>query len=368
MLDGRNGIMWCGCALTMMLTACGGSGDVGSVISDDGPRVVAPVPDHEQQPAPGPATDEPTPQTPAEPPTSPDDTAALGTCEGPTPPTRCEADPETFDAYGRAGVISSLQLLADASCCVDYTDDERPDNALGEGFAAIDKLDALNAELHASLVSGAQTILFEAEGLDDPENDEHFALLVYGAQRSEAAESDAVELDPSTIDRGVAPLFTFDEARVQDGRLVAMQGELELEASFNGVLLKPVIHDVQVRAELDATSDGLLLRNGEIGGRVELAQLYGEMNAVAAGCDCLGLDGPLVRAADGEAACAAPDTAACAAAEREVCTGLVEVCPVLGLIAANIADIDADNDGTNESISLGALFETQPVRITGVAR
>ena len=113
---------------------------------------------------------------------------------------------------------------------------------------------------------------------------------------------------------------------------------------------------------------GVMLRDGAVGGRVELREIRDQLNAVASGCDCLGLDGPLVENGPGRepGVCAKPDVSACAAEGREVCLGLVEVCPVLDVIAANIADVDGDGDGLADSISIGALFEAERAVITGV--
>lgn len=355
MLDGRKSILWAA-PFVLAMTACGGETHVGATVAEDPPNdEVTPVdePVNAATPVDTPELDE-----------NPADPVVMTRCDNEDAPARCDANPQTFEDYGAAGVITMLEVLEDASCCVDFDGDGTSDNALGQGFADIQKLDELNQDLAQSLVDGAQTIVFELLPPSAGQNDQTVTLNVYGGHRvgESPTYGPQIAIDAATIDRGVAPLFTFDDARVEGDRLTASQGAMQFEASFNGVLLKPTVHDVRLDARIEGSDSGLTLRDGAIGGRIELSQIHSEISRVAADCDCLALRQPLVT----DGVCSTPDVAACEAAGAESCAAIAEVCPVLEIIASNIADVDADGDGTPDSISLGAIFETEPAEIAGV--
>ena len=378
MLDGRYGNLISRSLLVVALGAGGcvsKSTDVVGSIDSENEVPTTPAPQDETEDPEVPVDEEPEPGTNETPgtPETPERPVLTG-CSGPTPSPRCAADPQEFEAYGAASIISTFELLGDASCCTDFDEDGAPDNALGEGFAAIDKLELLNQEMRSSLLDGSQTIVLELDGLDDAENDEDLRVHVWNAQRFDdsirGGTSHEVALDSSSIDKGVAPLFSFDRATVRDGVLNAAKGEMALMASFNGVFIQPRVRDVEVSATLESTdlATGVALRDGAVGGRVELSEIRQQLNVVAANCDCLELQGPLVDDhPDHEpGVCAKPDVSACEAEGRELCMGLVEVCPVLDVIATNLADVDGDGDGLADSISLGALFEAERAIINGV--
>ncbi len=300
-----------------------------------------------------------------------------GACVGPDPMDRCDADPGTFDEYGAAALVTAFELL-DEPCCTDFDDDGEADNALGEGFASIGKLGSLNEELQDSLLNGSQTIVLELDGLDDMETDDELAVHVWNGQWDDFEEvreneQHPVLLERASIAQGVAPLFSFDAASVREGVLEASKGEIELQVTLNGVAIQPRVLDVTIQGELaDGSADaaeGVALRDVEVGGRVTLADIYDQLNATARGCDCLDLETPLIdddpRADVG--VCQQPDTSACEAEGRQVCVGLVEVCPVVDILATNMADVDADGDQVVESISLGAVFDAERAIIEGVA-
>lgn len=305
---------------------------------------------------------------------APDET---GRCTGPDPMARCDADPDTFDGYGTAALVSAFELL-EGRCCADFDDDGELDNALGQGFADIGKLDDLNTELKNSLLDGSQTIVLELDGLDDLESDDELSVHVWNARWDDFDEVRPGELHPvllerASIEQGVAPIFSFDTATVEDGILSASKGEIELQVTVNGVAISPRVHDVTIQGELAAGSadpeQGVTIRDAEVGGRVALRDISEQINGVARGCECLGLDGPLVDD-DPQAdvgVCQRPDTATCDAEGRTHCADLVEVCPVVDILTANMADIDADGDGVIDSISLGAVFDAERATIEGVA-
>lgn len=371
MLDGRYGNLLLGCATAALLTAgCGSADDVGARAATPTAPTAPPAapttnPSVDRDRVDVSTTDEDAPSR-----TRP---TLAGACSSPERGPRCDADPQTFTGFGAASIVTSFELLGEQSCCADFDDDGEMDNALGEGLATIGQLDRLNAELGESLLSGAQTIVFEVDDLDSILNDVDVELHVWNGNVLAAGSPTNgpydIQIDRASIDEGVAPLFSFDDARIDDGILRATKGAMALEASFHGVWLRPEVRGLELTAELvtDDATQGIQLRHGEVAGHIALDVIYDELNGVAESCECLGLDGPLLRTGASEMSCGAPDAAACEAAERPECAQLVEVCPLMETVAKNLVDVDTDADGIADAISLGALFGAEPAVISGVA-
>ncbi len=302
-------------------------------------------------------------------------------------------DPSAYTFSGQASFVSGMRIPSPDTdpCCFDYTDDGAPDNALG---TLLDSLSGLlgdsdvNGMIQSSIEDGTIAILLEYVGLDDATSDDSLTMNgFYGAYASLDANGNpdyATALtgeghftaDASSFIEGTAvPLISFAGAKIEAGVLQAGPSLFTLNFPLMGMVLSASVSGTQVEATVTANANGkgLDFTDAKLGGYVKGEDLASAVNAIANGCDCLGLTTDLITfnplATEPKLACdpaaqADVDANTCTDADGSICTGLAGYVGTGGLVCTGLfllaMDVDSDGNGKADSISVG-------VRLDGVA-
>jgi len=289
----------------------------------------------------------------------------------------CVAQP-VFDT---ASFVNHLEV-ADADCCFDYSGDDLPDNALAgllDLVAGLMEGMDVNEEIQAAIDDGTLAVLQEFGEVEDWTDDDS----LYSNQYMGAVTDDdyADNLDPATAGEFLATLDSFDDTGAPlvifegmsiSGGLMAggpFMFMLEIPISDLGIVLNTTVEGVLMTGEISASGDTpvmVSINDGQLGGYVHKNTIFGALNDFAeSACDCLGLDGPMVDI-ETLACVTAATPGGCTSEENNPCGEVYGFCDMLGMIAI-ILDIDSDDDGEMDSISLGILFTSIPAQIVGIA-
>ena len=169
------------------------------------------------------------------------------------------------------------------------------------------------------------------------------------------------------------PKWNFDTVRVTNGRMIATNGTLEL--FFPGLLdeVQMLVTDVRIEADVIPPADlasggGVTLENGEISGALARNLFYDSMNEAANACTCLQKNVFVYNAGEDEYECDLNmvDQMNCEFDPSSGCRFLAnrQACAFFELASSDI-DLDADNDGTLDSFSVGVRFTGVPAEIVG---
>jgi len=342
--------------------------------------------------------------------------ASAPSCGDEDPPERCEAEPTSF-AWDPASALTHIEIASSEAkdCCfnIDGSKDGSADNQLGEVADAL-PFD-VDREMKERLVTGAFATLMEHQGLESLEGTQSFdgnVFVGYFAddQSSEFlrnAESDcdlatedcAVEtssgesfrVSPESFDDGTHPQVQFHPAELEDGRVTGGPSRLVLNFGVRGIgSLVLRIHGATIEAEIDREAsdlagDGVVVTNGKLGGYVLLKDVVALLNNLLTPCGCLGNPEVAIRypgTSEGDPDlfpdnCSGDCALTCTEMVRNqaddcgpnsglICRQTDQICSTVGGLV-QLADLDSDNDGQLDALSIGALFEMTGARIAGVA-
>ncbi|MFP4597843.1 MAG: hypothetical protein ACLFVJ_06310 [Persicimonas sp.] len=295
-------------------------------------------------------------------------------------PERCD---QSFDEaeWGPVSLVNEFSVAGrevggefDPECCFDYTGDSEIDNALGEALDNFGVMADVNTSIEESIADGSLLLMFEHAGLTDLDAGETYELNFWLGEYNDA---DELLIDPASIDDGSYPQAVVENAVIQDGSLSAGPGSVALSIDLLDTPLSLLISQAQIEAEVDmdnsSIEDGVALTDGKLGGVIQVTDIYDGINSFAGSCDCLGIDEPLIDySIDGEGNLSAEcnenaDADACAEAGEDSCETIGGQCTLLSSILPSFADVDLDDDGVEDSISIGAEFSTEAAAISGVA-
>jgi hypothetical protein len=127
---------------------------------------------------------------------------------------------------------------------------------------------------------------------------------------------------------------------------------------------------IEAAVSVGPNKKGLAVDNGKLGGYIKMADLYAALNAYVAGsCECLGIDGELIAYNDekGKMACASVENSSCDSndPDQDTCAQFSSFCGAALLFLK--ADVDSDDDGEKDAMSVGAWFSGTSANITGLA-
>ena len=331
---------------------------------------------------------EPNNQTPNNGMPNHDDVVVAPTCEDPDPPERCAVDDaQAFEDFYPASYVTSLGI-ADENCCVDFDGDGEPNNGLealiglASQAAEIDRAE-LNETIQESIDDGSISIVLEHEGLDEFEAGAEFDINFLFA---EEVDGGMATIDPASFEQGTHPLAQIPGAEVFDDNTVTAGpgtvllsldigaltgGEIALELDLT-ISSAQVVADASLDGDLE---DGVTLSNGTIGGLLLLEDLADVVNDFMRDCDCLGNPGEVIliddfgdleAQCDFELAGGADDAEkACMDTDEELCGTIAEFCDFVSFVSL-AADVDTDNSGNDDAISVGLDFDAEGVSISGV--
>jgi hypothetical protein len=338
-------------------------------------------------------------------------------------PARCEDNAAEFDDWGPGSVLTNLEITSESArnCCfnIDGSKNRSPDNQLGQVAAAL-PFD-VDREIKERLATEDFATLMEHADLRDLEGRQSFDSNVYVGYfanadaddylrnveegcdlaaedcRTEGSSGKEFLVSPESFDRGAHPQVQFHPAKLDDGDYEAGPSRLVLDFGVRGIgALVLRIYGATIEADVDTLEsdidgDGVVVDNGKLGGYVLLEDIVGLLNNLLEPCNCL--DTPLKAIQypgtpegdpdlfpDGCATGEAPDedcelTCAdmveqqadqCGGSSGLVCEDTDQICSFIGGLP-DLADLDSDNDGQLDALSIGAIFEMKGARIGGVA-
>lgn len=283
-------------------------------------------------------------------------------------------------AFGPGTFLNTIEVVNNRSCCRDFDGDGMFDNKIGTLLGLLTTVgEDPNGNIAAAIQSGELAYVLEYANWSNEEYDSalDFRVLL-GIDEDDdftdnLAGTGSFLVRPESYEDNGAPKWNFDNASVQDGRLVATGGTLEL--FFPGLLdeVQMLIRDVRVEADVVAPATlhaggGVTLENGEISGMFDRALFFDSMNEAANACSCLGKNVYVYSSSSDQYLCDidSSDMAGCAAEPNQGCRFLADTTTCLFL--QNISDevdVDFDNDGTNDAFSVAVRFSGVPASIVG---
>lgn len=327
------------------------------------------------------------------------DDCEAGACE-----SRCVGDeicaggacvlPESCrDGEGACGaaVLSGLAIasgpnpaIAEEGCCCDFGGDLDFENGVGTLLAQVGEMLGLglaqvNDSLAEALHEGGLLILFELVPLALADGGtSYYDVNAYLGRDADGDPTDDLRgggefyILPESLDEEGNALITFRGATVRDGVLAAGPTDfflpLDLEDYHLNVSLD--IEETSLTANMTQLDTGFELRDGTLCGYILKEELFTAVNAFAAGnCGCLDVTGDLIRDTGAGYACAPSGTPTCDAGDsiQSACLQLRSYCDTVVVALPMLLDIDVDDDGTGDAISIGARFDAAHARILGVA-
>ena len=304
----------------------------------------------------------------------------------------------TPDTYTASAFVSYVNTLAipqsgtDAECCFDFNGDGEVDNALS---SLVDLLGGLAGDIDV------ETLISEALADDD------IAILMEWTRWAEEADFSlwlasndvdgdgapdqtfedrvagngifVLETESFDNDNGTGSFIQFNRTSYEGTALDAGPSRFELSIPIPGIFEEPLeltIENARITGDMEETdgaiasipetldTDGEDVTYGgaELGGVVLLDQVFGILDDLARDCSCVeGIDGgsPVLEYGDnGEtytAACVQTpgDASACGEGDGILCEQLSLVCTFAGSIPSLVADVDVDNNGVDDALSVG---------------
>ena len=323
---------------------------------------------------------------------------------------RCDTDPDndTIDCSECTEGVDEGEF-SEANCCFDFDSnlgggDEETDNGLGDFLTSpatsaipgdVDvSIPGLNAQLQGAIDDGSLIIVFEHQGLDtlpgDGGDDDFVINFLLGELTGDpppdAEGSNQVNISPESFRSGTFPQARLPEASLSaEGVVTAGPGTARLQLDLVGASLSLQIREAQIEATIPETpasnledGTGVYLREGKLGGYATVGDLIDAVNGFTeSNCGCYeypeGREQLITYDESnpaGTASCpTVPDQLDVSACEDEsICKQLGEqYCGVVGGLGTTIADLDLNQDGTTDAISVGLNFETGGGEIMGVA-
>lgn len=335
-----------------------------------------------------------------------------GTC---TSPARCVGgacvdpvdDPEAYatDASSRpASFWWTIQLPAlftpAERCCFDFTGDGVDDDGFGALAGVMEPiLDEVDVQdLFDSMIQdGDELLVNDWTMLADAGVDGEARFSVFETESTDTyvtmQEGDGTFLlKPDSFGTHGA-LVQFNHGQVADDVLYSGPSTFLLTipmavlwgASGSGEL---PLHEARIQAPIDIQSDGVhtvdetrtgdtpaLVGGGKLGGVIEMADLLAVLDQQARACDCRGLDpaSPVIQweinTEESRLDVSCTDNVGvdemCGPEDGTLCQTLNTICATLPMLG-NIADVDRDGDGVNESLTAGFRFGWTGASIDGL--
>ena len=295
-------------------------------------------------------------------------------------------DPSDYVFAEEASVMTSLGIGGVGElepCCFDFTDDGEMDNALGKllnGLGNILGETDVNAEITTNMQEGGLVILLEYADLDDVAEDDTVNLSVFYGEDADDDYTDNLAgtgsfvVDPESFLAGTkTPLASFPGGSLTGGTLSAGPSVFNLAFPIGNIKLEAMVSGTLIEAPvtLGPNGKGLAMDKAMLGGYIRMEDLYAALNAYVSGsCECLGLgDEPLIGFDEdkGKMACGSTENSSCDSnnEDEETCAQLGSFCGAALLFLK--PDVDSDDDGEKDAMSVGAWVTGTSATITGLA-
>lgn len=292
----------------------------------------------------------------------------------------------SYDYDARVSVISQLEV-ADEDCCFDFGGrDDAPDNAFGGllSLATTFGFD-VNATLAEQIQSGGLILLLETRGVTSLTSGSGITVNGFNGADADADASNNLSgtasflVEPNSFQAGTAmPLIHFPDSAIASGVLAAGPAQFRLNLPVLGTALELVVDGTQLEA---AVSEGALgadgglamggVEGGKLGGFVGLENLATAFNTYLDGaCSCVAKNddsqpylGTAVSGSKVTITSNVKNGSACTGEDEDTCAQIAGFLPAIaGLISP---DIDGDDDGIDEAISIGVRIWATSAKIDG---
>ena len=270
---------------------------------------------------------------------------------------------------------------ADDACATDLDGDGVVDNGLGKLLNQLKPLvgdfDA-NGVIAENIANGSMTLIFDWAGLDDTFAGDASGVTMRGFFGEDADDDAANNLagdgeyyvNPDSFIEGTdVSLIHFADVEIAGGAFTAGPAPFSLSLPlFEGITMDVDVANTYIGgAGVAHNGTGVEVSDGTIGGVIPMEQLYGALNLyVEANCDCLGIEQgvSLITYLD-------ENTKAQCAPVNSICTDEDGFCGQIGqfcAVAVGVikADIDSDDSGEEDGISVGLYYTAQSGTILGL--
>ncbi|MCA9513666.1 MAG: hypothetical protein KC635_01870 [Myxococcales bacterium] len=311
-------------------------------------------------------------------------------------------DPCEYSFDEKASVVTEIRIASLAAngadgnptdhCCFDFTDDGKIDNKLGSILKTVGSLVGdLNGTIKEQVDGGSLVILLEEKGVDDTTSDSSVSLNGFLGDPVEGtktgAEADGMGTftasNSSFLPGTATPLISFQDASIAASVLAGGPTVFTLSLPLlEGAPLVVQISMTRLEGKVSTGPNGKGLDIGaenetdlgaKLGGVITLTDLYSAVNTFVAG-SCVTVtdaDNKLVSlGTDGKWKCASTtasggnpaevDTSACD--DNDPAKQLAGFCSAL--VAVVGPDVDTDEDGTKDAISIGLWVNATSATIT----
>jgi hypothetical protein len=285
-------------------------------------------------------------------------------------------DPNDFVFGSASSLITKLDIVGAVSgetCCFDLDDDGEADNTLGALLASLGALWG-GEEPEGPLDTGGLITLLNYEGLDDITDDATLTVhAFYGGEQlvdeaSVLAGTAQLTVDPMSFISGTGvPKTSFETASIAAGAMVAHDSQFLIAFNIGEIGVIAPVTDARLVADVTTGPDGKgpQFQDAKFGGYLRMVDLYASLNSgLADSCACLGLDNGLYLFDETtqQVACAKTPSNTCD--EEDSCNTLAGFCGATnGLLKG---DLDSDDDGVMDAMSVGAWVSATSATITGL--
>lgn len=289
-------------------------------------------------------------------------------------------DGATFTCVETAGPVAAfLNYIhlpyedGEAPCCFDFNGDAEIDNAVGGLMQTLVSLMGdvdVNEMLAQSIYSGELAILVEFLNVADWQNSSGITMNAYVGEDADWDYTDNLDpvnggaflALPDSFDENGDPLIVFQNMSIDTGTLSGGPSQFFLSLPLLAAPIDVIVDQAMIEGQVSLVGDSKLhIEDGKLGGVIRKTVLVEALNTyVKSTCDCLGLNQELFNGETNKCATGGtPDNCF----YGDGCAEIYNYCGMAASIIDLVLDVDVDNDGTNDSISVGVLFTAIPATI-----
>jgi hypothetical protein len=300
------------------------------------------------------------------------------------PPDNTVVEPHEFNEA--ASFLSHVALAGvgnEPACCFDFNGDGAMDNVLGEFAASTESLvgevGATNFIMDEMILGGEYAPIIEYVGLDSVTDDGSITLHTYLGLDSDGdlADNLAGTGEFGVKAKGLGANGATPQATLK-GRIEA--GTLSVKGTGTRVLV-PVLPVIWVELPLDevhieapvtigANGLGLATGAGKLGGIISLESFAGAMNEhFDEHCDCLAVEEPLAAVEEGKLVFTqVPNEFVTCDEEDDTELACYYANKYMAMLSPFLKpDVDWNEDGVDEALSIGFSFHMVSTHIAGIS-
>ena len=321
------------------------------------------------------------------------------TCSASNPPARCSQSRGSFSNWGLASVLTDLDIT-DKTCCFDVDGDSAGD--IDNQLAAIINLlplgsssQSFDQQTQDTIIADQFVVLLEHPGYTPP-SQATYPVNLYDATPADASAKTFVQRSGGGLTEKHGESFnlqksSFTNKAYTSNKLPSVQGNsaslaggegrFELQSEMNAAFpLAFALRSARIRADVRTnhtnSTDGIALENGEIGGYIHLTDLLDTWNRRMSRCSCLGNPTQTLQysSSPGDPDISGPlscsqqvlNKAGNCSSQSGLCGQVTTVCAFASQLSS-FSDLDADCDGSTDSLSAGFSFKAAAAKISGVS-